>query len=137
MILQEITSEALLIASDAQPSITVAATADPYPPKKVKGLSAILMNSLGQPPIESTSAMERLQSEIDRYKILFRVSMDTDPLSWWKSQDLPILSTLAKKYLCVAGTSVPSERLFSQAGYTVNVRELIMQLICYSLLIIL
>ena len=30
------------------------------------------------------------------------------------------LSNISKKYLCVCGTSVPSERLFSQAGYLVN-----------------
>ena len=35
-------------------------------------------------------------------------------------KNFPILGTLAKKYLCACGTSVPSERLFSQAGYIVN-----------------
>ena len=32
----------------------------------------------------------------------------------------PCLSCLAKKYLCMCGTSVPSERLFRKGGYIVN-----------------
>ena len=31
-----------------------------------------------------------------------------------------VMYYLARKYLCVCGTSVPSEQLFSQAGYIVN-----------------
>ena len=59
---------------------------------------------------------------MDRYKLIPSVDMDSDPLLWWKSQerDIPTLSVLAKKYLCICGTSVSSERLFSLAGYVVN-----------------
>ena len=59
---------------------------------------------------------------MERYKHLPSVDMEDNPLDWWKtqSQTLPILSNISKKYLCVCGTSVPSERLFSQAGYLVN-----------------
>jgi len=41
-----------------------------------------------------------------------------DPLHWWKQNSfhLPQLQDLAKKYLCIPGTSVPSERLLSKAG---------------------
>ena len=39
--------------------------------------------------------------------------MDVDPLEWWKHEAncLPVLSVLAKIYLCICGTSIPSERL--------------------------
>jgi hypothetical protein len=39
-------------------------------------------------------------------------------LQWWKNNKdkYPILAKLAKSYLCIPGTSTPSERLFSAAG---------------------
>ena len=46
---------------------------------------------------------------------------ESDPLAWWQSleQNLPILSTLARKYLCICATSTASERLFSASGNVV------------------
>ena len=51
-----------------------------------------------------------------------RVSSKSDPLVWWKMQRFvfPTLSNLAAKFLATFATSVPSERVFSAAGYTVN-----------------
>ena len=48
-----------------------------------------------------------------------------DPLEWWKSRQIvyPRLSKLAKKYLCIVATSVPSERIFSKAGQLISVRR--------------
>nr|CAI5861409.1 unnamed protein product [Callosobruchus analis] len=41
-----------------------------------------------------------------------------DPLKWWQTRALlyPQLADLAKKYLCIMATSVPSERIFSKSG---------------------
>ena len=49
------------------------------------------------------------------------MDLDDDPLEWWMKQvDLPLLSSLAKKYLCIPATSVESERVFSTAGDIVS-----------------
>lgn len=48
-----------------------------------------------------------------------------DPLHWWQQNNsvYPNLSHLARRYLCIQGTSVASERVFSHAGYIVNDRR--------------
>lgn len=45
-----------------------------------------------------------------------------NPLLWWANYAarFPKLAILARKYLCVMGTSVPSERVFSAAGLAVS-----------------
>ncbi len=45
-----------------------------------------------------------------------------DPLVWWKHNEnrFPKIAAQARKYLCIMGTSVPSERVFSVAGLTVT-----------------
>ena len=50
---------------------------------------------------------------------------DHHPLKWWKenSPRLPLLSKLAKKYLCIPATSLPSKQAFSLARYVVNQRR--------------
>ncbi len=46
------------------------------------------------------------------------ISVDEDPLAWWKSNEhkYPHIAKLAQRNLAVQGTSVPSERVFSTAG---------------------
>jgi len=58
------------------------------------------------------------QIELEKYVSLPFISLDADPLQWWKlyHSQLPTISLLAMKYLCIPGTSVPSERIFSSAG---------------------
>ena len=63
---------------------------------------------------------EGIEAEIERY--IAEPVQIRNPLMWWKHYEkkFPNLSKLARKVLCVMGTSVPSERAFSQAGLTVT-----------------
>jgi hypothetical protein len=69
---------------------------------------------LGINVIRSTDA----DDEMVRYQCSPRVSSTANPLQWWKDnhQLYPRIARLAKKYLCVPATSVPSERTFSSAS---------------------
>lgn len=46
-----------------------------------------------------------------------------DPLPWWKKNEryYELIAKIAKKYLCIPGTSVPAERVFSKAGKLVSI----------------
>jgi len=48
-----------------------------------------------------------------------------DPLVWWKQRQskFPRLAALARRYLSITCTSVPSERVFSKCGWIVNKRR--------------
>lgn len=69
-------------------------------------------------------SVELINEQIDRYKKA-SVSINQDPLAWWsKNQELfSTIAPIARDRLSVAGTSVPSERLFSAAGNLLNAKR--------------
>ena len=89
--------------------------------KKSKGLAAVLKHIV----FEDTERMPVLspwqvaQNEISRYTSLPNINPEDNPLVWWKNEqhNLPTLALLAKKYLAICATSMPSERIFSKAGF--------------------
>lgn len=69
--------------------------------------------------------IDRANEEILAYKSEPVVPLSDNPLLWWKERELryPLLANVAKYYLCIPATSVPSERVFSKAGQVVNDRR--------------
>lgn len=68
------------------------------------------------------SAATDVLNEMYRYLEEKPIPRDRDPLLWWQKQEqnFPGLSKLAVKYLGIVATSVPAERIFSNAGELVN-----------------
>ena len=71
-----------------------------------------------------TSSTEAIV-ETDQYLKEKNVPRSVFALDWWKGEDQQYrkLSILAKKYLAIPATSVPSERVFSKAGELVLPKE--------------
>ena len=100
---------------------------DPLPAKRMRGLAAVIQHIIDDND-ESTSAipsltpLQKIEKEISAYLEYPSLEADANPLAWWKAENgqFPNLAYLARKYLRICGTSVPSERIFSNAGHISN-----------------
>ena len=63
--------------------------------------------------------------EILTYLRLPEPPLNKPILEWWKENQLslPTLSKIAKDYLAIPATSAPSERLFSEAGNLITLKQ--------------
>ena len=66
---------------------------------------------------------DKAKKEIRKY--ISQKATPDNPLKWWLEnwKYFPQLARLARKYLCLPATSVPSERAFSIAGHVVNAKR--------------
>ncbi|CAF4227437.1 unnamed protein product, partial [Rotaria sordida] len=64
-------------------------------------------------------------AELLMYENEREIHRNENPLEWWNANKIkfPILSKLAFKYLCITGTSAPSERMFSAIGHLTSDRR--------------
>eukprot|EP00117_Sycon_ciliatum_P035082 scpid56897/ scgid26660/ len=73
---------------------------------------------------DQVSTSTKLQNEVAAFftEAATAAPASAYPLEWWRKNGdrLPNLEKLARALLCVPATSVPSERVFSAAGYIVN-----------------
>ena len=79
-------------------------------------------------PATHISPKLRAETEIKKYTDHGQtpgIPLTDDPLLWWKAnqQEFPLLSVVARRILCVPGTSVPSERVFSTAGDIISAQR--------------
>ena len=81
----------------------------------------VYITSVEQPK----SIQELCELEVSEYKKEPPICATQNPLDWWrnKCEKYPYLSLLARKYLCIPATSVPSERVFSTAGDIVTAQR--------------
>lgn len=96
-----------------------------HPAKKMKAMDLLFGNIFQQ--VAETCPLSRSASEISRdevlkYRSMAPLALTESALDWWKSHEteLPILTKLARSYLCIPATSVASERVFSTAGDIVS-----------------
>ena len=73
---------------------------------------------------EPLTPRQKVKCEMKQYEKSSRVDPYSDPLKWWSihshSNQYPVLSQLAKKYLCIPASSAASERVFSSSGHIVS-----------------
>lgn len=93
--------------------------------------SSLLVSLLGQSFTDTEGTVEpktpyaRAEEEMERYCKAPSLPLTEDPLNWWRVHEItfPLLSRLSKRYLCIPGTSVSAERVFSTAGDVVTAKR--------------
>lgn len=77
----------------------------------------------------TTSTIDLAISELRAYREAEPLKLSDNPLVWWKKhQDVfPLLSNLARNTLCIPGTSVAAERVFSTAGDIVTAQRSVLK----------
>lgn len=79
-----------------------------------------LLDHILQKKKKSSSSQSR--NEVHEYLIIPTEPSNIDPCEWWRSHQshYPLLSKIARDYLGIPSTSVPSEQAFSKSGELIN-----------------
>ena len=114
---------------DIQPSETDSSEGG-APQTKRRKLSSWLREATQVVSTASTSvssvtpqtAEQKMNNEVEDYLKHTVIDPETNPLKWWSAHDadFPVISKLARKYLCICASSSPSERVFSVSGHIVS-----------------
>ena len=65
--------------------------------------------------VEENVEVRRVATEIDLFTAEAGIGVKDNPLEWWKAREsrYPVLSQMARVYLCMPASSAPAERVFS------------------------
>ena len=79
-------------------------------------------SSSGSNSVTRLTPLEKANNELLMYLQYPQLEVEECSLNWWKKEYiyLPMLSSLAQKFLCICATSVASERTFSTGGNIVT-----------------
>lgn len=117
---QELTVSAKAVQNASLPSSSTSA-----PPAATTSIWAKFDQKAHKHIQERGNVIARPQVELTRYQQEPLIARENNPLDWWKEKEsmFTLMKHVAKKYLCIPATSVPSERLFSKAGELVSHRR--------------
>ena len=120
----DVHEHAVVLVSADKPSTS--SGGDGHPPNKQCKLSSLLKeatttvsSSTARTPEEEQTNEDKLRDEVEEYLKLSTIDPEVNPLKWWKI-DFPVISKLARKYLCVCASKSPSGRVFSLSGHIVS-----------------
>jgi hypothetical protein len=88
-----------------------------------------LRDMYGRRKLQQQKHKDESKTEVQLYVEEDVADLFDNPFTWWgqRAAKYPVLSRLARKFLCISGTSVRSERLFSTAGNIVTHRRTLLK----------
>ncbi|GBM61014.1 hypothetical protein AVEN_264352-1 [Araneus ventricosus] len=87
--------------------------------KLKKGLEKLLEDDEETGGLHDFFPSSKAESELKNYLSMPKVGLN--PLTWKLNEhNFPVIKVLAKKYLAIQGSSVPSERIFSTGGNAIT-----------------
>lgn len=105
------------------------------PPMKRPRTSCALAEVLGSTFLphrndtEEKNLQEAAEDEVKMFRMESPLPLNGDPLNWWMEHEgaYPHISTVARLFLCIPGTSVSAERVFSTAGDIVTAKRSVLK----------
>ncbi|GBM95270.1 hypothetical protein AVEN_199268-1 [Araneus ventricosus] len=87
-----------------------------------KGLEKLLEDDEETEGLDDFLPSSKAETELKNYLSMPKVGLNENPLTWWKlnEHNFPVIKVLAKTYLAIQGSSVPSERIFSTGGNVIT-----------------
>ena len=101
-----------------QSSVLFCVILEYVPAQKSKAFQDLFGDTFSTAEPTQKTSRDLASAEVAKYKETAPLPLRGNVLEWWKTHqtEFPLLANLAKTYLCIPGTSVPSERVFRTAG---------------------